>query len=65
MVERWLLIPGNKKENEELNGKIDTYRIKKETHENISRLKELSDKSFAGFIGFFGFNKKRKSLPSR
>jgi len=65
MVERWLRIPGNRKEIEELNGKIDPDRIRKETREYISRLKELSDKSFAGFIGFFGFNKKRKSLPSR
>ncbi len=65
MVERWLRIPGNRKEIEELDGKIDPDRIRRETHEYIQRLKELSDKSFAGFIGFFGFNKKRKSLPSR
>jgi hypothetical protein len=65
MVERWLRIPGNRKEIEELDGKIDPEKIRKETHEYIQRLKELSDKSFAGFVGFFGFNKKRKSLPSR
>jgi GMP synthase (glutamine-hydrolysing) len=65
MVERWLRIPGNKKEIEELDGKIDPERIKRETHEYIPRLKELSDSAFAGFIGFFGFNKKRKTLPSR
>jgi GMP synthase (glutamine-hydrolysing) len=65
MVERWLRIPGNKKEIEELDGKIDPERIRKETPEYIPRLKELSDRAFAGFIGFFGFNKKRKTLPSR
>ena len=65
MVERWLRIPANRKEIEELNGKIDPAGIRKETHEYISRLKELSDKAFSEFIGFFGFNKKRTSLPSR
>ncbi|OGE22672.1 MAG: hypothetical protein A3J42_10270 [Candidatus Dadabacteria bacterium RIFCSPHIGHO2_12_FULL_53_21] len=65
MVERWLRIPGNKKEIEELNGKIDPERIRKETPEYVPRLNELSDRAFAEFIGFFGFNKKRKTLPSR
>ncbi len=65
MVERWLRIPENKKEIEELNGKIDPDGIKRETPEYMPRLKELSDRAFAEFIRFFGFNKKRKSLPSR
>jgi GMP synthase (glutamine-hydrolysing) len=65
MVERWLRIPGNRKEIEELDGKIDPERIRKETPGYMPRLKELSDRAFTGFIGFFGFNKKRKTLPSR
>jgi GMP synthase (glutamine-hydrolysing) len=65
MVERWLRIPANKKEIQELDGKIDPDKIREETPAHIPRLKELSDKAFAEFIKFFGFNKKRKTLPSR
>ena len=65
MIERWLRIPANKKEIEELGGKIDPDQIRKETHGSIKRLTALSDKTFSGFINLFGFTKKRKSLPSR
>jgi len=65
MVERWLRVPVNKKEIEELNGKIIPDRIREETHVYVSRLKELSDKAFAEFIKLFGFSKKRRTLPSR
>lgn len=64
MVERWLGIPENRKEIEEL-GTIDPEKIRKDTPVHISRLKELSDTSFAGFVNLFGFSKKRLTLPSR
>ena len=65
MIERWLRVPLNKKEIEELDGKIDPRTIKKETPLYIDRLKELSDQTFRQFIKLFGFSKKRNTLPSR
>ena len=65
MIERWLNVPENKKEIEELNGKIDPEMIRSDTPEYISRLNELSNLVFGSFIDLFGFNKKRKTLPSR
>jgi GMP synthase (glutamine-hydrolysing) len=65
MIERWLNVPENKREIEELDGKIDPERIKADTPEYISRLNELSNSVFGNFIELFGYNKKRKTLPSR
>ncbi|MCH7517674.1 MAG: type 1 glutamine amidotransferase [Candidatus Dadabacteria bacterium] len=65
MIERWLRVPENKKEIEDLNGKIDSEQIRVETPDFISRLNELSNSVFGNFIELFGYNKKRKTLPSR
>ena len=65
MIERWLRVPGNKKEIEELDGKIDPEQIKSDTPEYISRLNDLSNSVFSNFLELFGYNKKRKTLPSR
>ena len=65
MIERWLNVPANKEEIEALGGKIDPEVIRKDTHEYIGRLKELSDSAFGRFLNLFGFNKMRRTLPSR
>lgn len=65
MIERWLRVPANKREIEELNGKIDSEQIKAETPEYISRLNDLSNSVFGSFLELFGYNKKRHTLPSR
>ena len=65
MIERWLNVPENKREIEELDGKIDPDRIKSDTPQYIARLTELSNSVFGNFIELFGYNKKRKTLPSR
>ena len=65
MVERWLVVPENKKEIEDLNGKIDPEQIRTETPDYIIRLNELSNTVFGNFIELFGYNKKRRTLPSR
>lgn len=65
MIERWLRVPGHKKEIEELDGKIDPEQIKSDTPEYISRLNDLSNSVFGNFLELFGYNKKRKTLPSR
>jgi hypothetical protein len=65
MIERWLRVPENKKEIEDLNGKIDSEQIRVETPDFISRLNELSNSVFGNFIELFGYIKKRKTLPSR
>ena len=65
MVERWLVVPENKKEIEDLNGKIDPEQIRTETPDYIIRLNELSSTVFGNFIELFGYNKKRRTLPSR
>lgn len=65
MIERWLEVPANREEIEELKGKIDPDVIRQDTPLYIDRLKELSDKAFGGFAGLFGYNKKRQTLPSR
>lgn len=65
MIERWLNVPENKKEIEDLNGKIDPDHIRAKTPEHISRLSDLSNSVFGSFIELFGYNKKRRTLPSR
>lgn len=65
MIERWLNVPANKKEIQDLNGKIDPEQIKEVTPQYISRLNELSNLVFGNFLELFGYNKKRKTLPSR
>lgn len=65
MIERWLRVPENKKEIEDLNGKIDPEQIRAETPDFIYRLNELSNSVFGNFMELFGYNKKRQTLPSR
>ena len=65
MIERWLNVPANKREIEELNGKIDPDVIRSDTPEHITRLYQLSKSVFGNFIELFGYNKKRHTLPSR
>ncbi len=65
MIERWLRVPENKKEIEDLKGKIDPEQIKADTPEHISRLNDLSNLVFSDFLELFGYNKKRQTLPSR
>ncbi len=65
MIERWLRVPENNKEIEELDGKIDPEQIKAETPDYISRLNDLSNEVFGNFVELFGYNKKRHTLPSR
>lgn len=65
MIERWLTIPGNKKELEELNGVIDPKVIRKETPLYIEKLHYLSDATFGEFINLFNNIEKHHVLPSR
>ncbi|MDA2918767.1 gamma-glutamyl-gamma-aminobutyrate hydrolase family protein [Desulfobacterota bacterium AH_259_B03_O07] len=65
MIERWLLVPQNKKEIEKTNGLIDPEGIRKETLIYIDRLKQLSDLVFSEFIKRFGVTERRHPLPSR
>ena len=65
MIERWLKVPENCKEIEDLDGKIDPERIRAQTPDYILRLNDLSNLVFGNFIELFGYNKKRKTLPSR
>ncbi len=65
MIERWLRVPENKREIEDLDGKINPEQIKAETPEYISRLNDLSNSVFGNFLELFGYNKKRHTLPSR
>lgn len=65
MIERWLNVPSNSEEIEQLGGKIDAETIRRETPDYIQRLKTLSDRTFGGFIKLFGFEKTRRGLMSR
>jgi GMP synthase (glutamine-hydrolysing) len=65
MIERWLNVPSNSEEIEQLAGKIDAETIRRETPDYIQRLKSLSDRTFGGFIKLFGFEKTRRGLASR
>ena len=62
MIERWLINPENKKELEELKGKIDPDVIRKETPEYINDLLKLSNATFTKFIDLFGNIVKREVL---
>ena len=65
MIERWLVMPDNKKEIEETNGLIDPDLIKDQTPKLIKRLHELSLTTFFKFIELFGVVQKKEVLPSR
>lgn len=54
MVHRFLHIPANRSEMEELNGKHTMERIETETNLYLNRSMELSKKTFLGFIDLFG-----------
>jgi hypothetical protein len=65
MIERWLNVPSNCEEIEQLGGKVDAETIRRETPAYIGRLKILSDRTFGGFLKLFGFEKTRRGLASR
>lgn len=65
MIERWLAIPDNVAELEELKGQIDPEEIRKDTPAFIERLHDLSDDTFGEFINLFDNLEKYHVLPSR
>jgi len=65
MIERWLTIPDNVKELDELKGVIDPEMIRSETPLYIGRLHDLSDATFSEFINLFDNLEKHHVLPSR
>lgn len=65
MIERWLLVPRHQSELAEVQEKTCPKRIRIETPQRISRLKELSEKTFGEFIKLFGERKKYLCPPSR
>ena len=65
MIDRWLRVPGHRREIENLNGKVCPDRIRDETATHLERLKELSERTFGEFVRLFGPRKKRIALPSR
>ncbi len=54
MIERWLVTPVNRKEIEELGGKINPDVIRSETPKYIDTLSDLSRQTFSGFIDLLG-----------
>lgn len=65
MIERWLNVPSNKEEIENLVGQIDAETIRRETPTYIEKLEDLSSRTFGEFIKLFGFEKTRRRLVSR
>lgn len=65
MIERWLKVPGNRRDLDAMVGIIDAGQIRHETHRHMSRLKALSRNVFGEFAGLFGFSKKARLLSSR
>ncbi|OGQ05745.1 MAG: hypothetical protein A3F82_03140 [Deltaproteobacteria bacterium RIFCSPLOWO2_12_FULL_44_12] len=65
IIERWLKVPGNKKELELLKGQIEAEKIDQETPLYVEKLKMLSEETFGEFIKLFGVEKKFKGLASR
>ena len=47
--DRWLRVPGHRREIENLNGKVCPDRIRDETATHLERLKELSERTFGEF----------------
>ncbi|MXZ48691.1 MAG: type 1 glutamine amidotransferase [Candidatus Dadabacteria bacterium] len=65
MIERWLVTPVNKKEIEELGGKINPDVIRSETPKHIDALSDLSRRTFGGFIDLLGGTSEKKAhMPS-
>ena len=65
MIERWLVTPVNKKEIEELGGKINPDIIRSETPKYIDALSDLSKRTFGGFIDLLGGTSEKKAhMPS-
>ncbi len=65
MIERWLVTPVNKKEIEELGGKISPDAIRSQTPRYIDALSDLSGRTFGGFIDLFGVTSEKKAhMPS-
>jgi len=65
MIERWLVTPVNRKEIEELGGKISPDVIRSETPVYINTLFVLSKRTFGGFIDLFdNLSGKKVHMPS-
>lgn len=65
MIERWLVAPVNKKEIEELDGRINPDVIRFETPKYIDALSDLSRRTFGGFIDLLGGTSEKKAhMPS-
>ncbi len=65
LIERWLNVPLNRDEIEQLGGQIDPQTIRRQTPANVARLKQLSDAAFGEFIALLGVRKRYRALPSR
>ena len=65
LIHRWLEVPINKGDLEEMKKNPQTAAILEQTPHFIRHLKELSDKTFGKFLNLFGPERKFKHLPSR
>lgn len=65
MIERWLMVPNNRKEIENTRGEIDPQRIRQETVKYIDRLKNLSNLVFGEYFQHLGRKERHHRLPSR
>lgn len=65
MVEKWLTDPQHQHFLQNSREHPNTEEIRSQTHQYISDLKNLSEKTFSQFIKLFRFAKKRQLLTSR
>ena len=63
LIERWLSVPVHRRELEELKGKIEPERIRRETSRHITQAKLLSDRTFGEFVKLFGPVRRREKHP--
>ena len=65
LIERWLAVPGHKREIEALGGKIDPNRIRQDTRRYMAAAHVLSEGTFEALLAIFGGRKRKRALPSR
>lgn len=65
MIDRWLKIPDNVRELEEVKDYISPDKIREDTPKYIKHLHDLSDRTFSSFINLFDNHGKYHVLPSR
>lgn len=63
MIERFLRVPENRREMEELNGKHVMDKMEEDTKHHLHRSVELSQRTFSEFVKLFGLPD--RSLPNR